>query len=387
MEQVLELPGVEWDPKTGPLKIQPYWRAINPIRDINNYADQFLFDVRCLSGTIGAEPVIVSPFANYTPVSYHNPYYNQAGNTRSIPRFEYVEQMDSGDQIGTAGNSDELSKTSQSITGPMKVTAPPESGQLDSQVLYGKSDLAQTWRFVSAFSIDPSISTYVLKIDNVAFGGPGYSESTGYKFWQGTPKFKILTSESRANNMSMAITTLPSTLDYTKIDTEHIVSGRNVTYFNTMDGTCEVEAEWSTTYPRLDVVTDGITTAATPANTLGWLVFATFPSASPPKNLISIYVDTSNVKFSIETGVRDEVWGPPDILPGFPKPTNLMSKLRTSEEEGLEEMMSVLAQMDFTNLSIKTFDDVIQAAVHRRNLIRAAKTAGVVVNASTNSFM
>jgi hypothetical protein len=385
-EQILELPGIEWDPKTGPLKVQPYWRALNPIREIGNYIEQFLFDVRVLAGTIGTEPVIVSPFANYTPVSYHNPYYNQAGNTRSIPRFEFVEQMESGDQIGTASEVNELSKASESVSGPVRVTTIPNVSQMDSQVLYGKSDLAQAWRFVSAFSIDPTVSTYVLPINNIAFGGPGYSESTGYKFWQGCPRFKILTSESRANNMSMAITTLPVTLDYTKIDTEHIVSGRNVTHFNTMDGSCEVEAEWSSPFPRLDVVTDGITAAASSSNTQGWLVFATYPSSSPPKNLIQIYVDTSNVKFSIETGVRDEVWGPPDILPGYSKPTNLMAKLITPDEDVLRETMEVLAQMDLSRIPIRTFDDVIQAAVHRRNLIRAAKTAGVTVNASTNSF-
>lgn len=356
LEEALELPGVEWDPKTGPLTMQPYWRSKHPVRTTAGLSD-FLFEIRVLGGTISTEPVAVTAFANYTCVDYHYPFLNAASVVRR-PQFD--EQMET---VTSDSNTEQEadSATSESINGNVKISTPTEVVEEDSLRQYAPGNIGQTWRNVAKFQITSSQTAVAIPINNRTLGAPAFQESQRYAFWRGNPRFKFVASVPRNYNGLFYTTQMPASMDIETLKASQIVQDREVSTFTAIDGSIEVESQWGTVMPRLRTLLDVNDNENTQDTTLGYLVIYADQLSNNVTANISLFVDSSDVEFLSEVGrITDAVWSPPAIIipPAFKNETWL-------DYVDMESAMEILQDASHSRLAEMTFEDVI-AHVRRR---------------------
>jgi hypothetical protein len=356
LEQVLELPGVEWDPKTGPLTLQPYWRSKHPVRTTAGLSD-FLFQINILGGTIASEPVAVTAFANYTCVDYHYPFLNAASVTRR-PQFD--------EQIETVTNDSNTeqevdSASSDSINGNVKISTPTIVVEEDSLKQYSPGNIAQTWRNVTKFQITATQTAIAIPINNRTLGAPAFQESQRYTFWRGNPKFKFVVSVPRNYNGLFYVTQVPASMDVNTLKASQIVQDREVSTFTAIDGSLEFQSQWGTVMPRLRTIVDVNDNANTQDTTLGYIVIYADQLANNTTANVSLFVDAADVEFLSEVGRDvDVVWSPPAIIspPAFKNETWL-------DFVDMESAMEVLKDSSHSRLAEMTFEDII-AHVRRR---------------------
>lgn len=362
LEEVLELPGVEWDPKTGPLIMQPYWRSKHPLRGTTGLSD-FLFQLDVLGGTISTEPLVVTPFVNYTCVNYHMPFLKASSVVR-LPTFN--EQMESDKKSVTENHQDHSETTtsnavSSSITGNVKVSNPTVVVEEDSLKQYSPGDISQTWRQILKFQITSLQTAIAFAITNQAFGAPAFQESQRYSFWRGNPTFKFVVSAPRNYNGLFYSTSFPASMDINSVKSTQILHDREVSTFTAIDGSLEITPQWGTTMPRLKNIFDVNNNVNNQDTVMGYLILFADQLANNATINVSVFCDSSDVEFILEAGRDiDAEWTPPALItpPAFQYETSLSP----DDEDRARE---ILLNMDLSKIQGRTVADVMKQ-VHQR---------------------
>jgi len=341
IDEILQLPGTEWDPHTGALILQPYWRERQPIQYAEEIDATYLISV--LSGTIGSEPVAVSMFTNYTPVEYFVPFI-QSNLVRVREQIGEEKPMETKEGA-TAVSTDE----STGISGDIKIEEVPQT----SATLYETPSMTRKWNFVTSRKLVVGQEVFTMDIDSRSFGNINHTEIIRYKYWNGRPKFKFTFQCAKNVVQDIHMIQVPSTFDPLIYTATELKSLKACNAISPQDGPLEIEAEWMTLAPRV-TLSDSI-------GKFVWIIENTnrggpTDAFHPLDVVLNIYCDLSDVQMSIETGYSpsDIPWSPP-IFGG----SAIKERPKKEAPEELADLFAIfLSAMNMRAATLSVSDEV-----------------------------
>jgi hypothetical protein len=361
-EDVMQLPGLEWDPTVTDLPLQPYWTQQTP----GSTELIIPFTVVILSGQIDTSGMQLVIFFNTSTLSYHHKIdydnaqpaasstFNQAlkelgmcqscatspcqcRKTKTIPEkvfdiaLPFMRHRSTNDIVSSPSKVSEtqsiLAKTIDIIKGkeqglesetvvehsenlivtersPEKLDGVTmETNRLPDSAETGKTQIEKDYHFVGAISVPLTLNLkfITIPISHHAFGKMEVSTAKKYQWWQGEPTFKITTAASSVLPGIMYVAQVPVTFDFINLKAEAALRMYSRTQKVFWNESCELPIKWFNPTPR-QLVNYSVTPSA-PAQ-LGYLILA-FPTptgltfGSGDQNLkITIHCDTANITYS-----------------------------------------------------------------------------------------
>lgn len=293
----LQLPGVEWDPKTGPLYLQPYWDTEYPTR----YTDDphtIVYHMHILAGTL-VEPISVVSKVNYASVEYHNYFIDHATFNPTQGLVEQIEEFEPSTTLSTTENL--KAESTVNVADPVEVeVSSPVVKAMDDQTQELVTGLASRYEFVHSTTFGPDVAVFYYAMNYNMLGRDAFDEYIGYEYFTGKPRFKICMSCGTATAADAHIVQLPPTVDVANLtyaDWVKIVKSRPSGAVSVRDGSYEVEMEWMV--PNVRSSRDTF---------LGYLAVVmpfsnqdgSAPQYLPSEIIMSLFTDSGNVSFQVD---------------------------------------------------------------------------------------
>lgn len=329
INSALELPGVEWDPKTGPLYLQPYWDCEYPTR----YTDDphvIGYHMHILAGTV-VEPVSVVAKVNYRSVEYHNYFINHSSYTALETVVEQIEEFEPSNTV--AGTETVGADSAVNLADDVEVEVSSTFvAPIDDQTQEKVTGIASRFEFVHSTTITPQTAVFWYAINHNMLGRDAFDEYIGYEYWTGKPVFKLAFSCGSATAADAHVVQVPPSVDPTTLTYAQwvsLVKSRPSGAVSVRDGSYEVEMEWMA--PEIRTSRNQF---------LGYLAVVmpfsnqdgTAPQYLPTEILISLFTDAGNVSFTIDrltVGGADDIYTEP-LFETLDRPAAIMSKHRQS---------------------------------------------------------
>ena len=273
----LQLPGFEWDIKTGAYNFEPFWCSRHPAEYTTfEFEDYPYIQIDFLSGTVGTT-FEITIWYNTKNVNYH--YFSGM-----LPaEFENLTlETDEGIEMQIG----ELDKTSPIIPDPMSE---------------GSSLTSRRWNYVDTITVDTSISAINIPVNARLFGKWPSREVARYSKWRGNLRVKVMTTNTTLLNGNIHLihhnfhqSQALGTPDFRLLlgDISHSVNGAPGTAL-------ELDLVWRSPQPYMS--TDSYDNRVD----LGWLTIAipassnmTFAGASY-NHTFTIYSDISALEFDL----------------------------------------------------------------------------------------
>nr|UNY41971.1 MAG: polyprotein 2 [Picornavirales sp.] len=288
-EDILQLPGVEFDPKFGPVEFTPYWNMKTPGDYVDSVSRFTQFAVTKMGGTMGVEPIEMTFLYNCKGVEYHH-LSNVDGDD---VEEEYDFQIDERDPIKTTVMED--------------IHGPDQTGEK-------ATTSERRWNYFRSLSIDPTIGAIQIPINAYTLGRQFWRHLKRYSRYRGVPHFKIvLTNSMLANSNVHVIQTNKEIPD--NGDPARLLDNIGYSVTSTGESAIDYAVQWRTTETYLNCNT------SPEAPDLGYLVIvfpnnANLGASTLPVNLeLVIYVDPSDIEMRVEIsptelgGYKDPVMG------------------------------------------------------------------------------
>jgi hypothetical protein len=299
LDQCYQLPGFDWDPKTGPRVFQPYWTSVYPAEfsDLASFHNPAFIQVNTIGGTYGTTIELIMWYCPQT-MDYHNMIgfastatpstlkvkpLKHTKPTQPIPRrrpqkliFGGIEQMD-----------DLVSQTSDVAELPA-----------DGTVVQSEA----RWNYVASFKTPASTSIISIPVNSRLLGPWAYRNAARFGRWHGNLRVKVMVNNSfLANGNFHVIHSNTHVLATDTIDTDKFVSvlgdiGHSV--MGAPGSAVELQLDWRTTVPKLAMdhnsnrSDNGYLLICIP-------VFSVSPTATELESNITIYSDSSNLQYSL----------------------------------------------------------------------------------------
>jgi hypothetical protein len=333
VEEVMQLPGHEWDPTSTDEIVQPYWTYQNPA--VTNLSIDFTLIL--LTGQIDESGLLLIPFFNTSPLKYHHrtdysPY--ESSSTSFIPDAARIEnyileavpeqnqkyraqkpvstvaqtlKFLGYEQIGedgeTATESIEIEEkirtdSTSKIEGQTMETLPlPITSEGDK--VMREMDFNLVGNIVEDLT---NLKSIIIPINHNTFGKEEVTSAKKYRLYKGLPRFKITCATSSRIGAIAYISQIPSDVIYKDLQVLSnalMFNKAQMVFWNKAE---EFQAIWMSADPY-QVVQYSESNTVLPTAQLGYLVIS-FPtpidtSGLDDKNIkIILECNTSNIKYS-----------------------------------------------------------------------------------------
>lgn len=284
LEQALQLPGMEWDIKSGPMVFQPYWTGQYPADyatvETSSTTVPVYIQVDVLGGTVGTTFELVAWY-NTKTLDYHHMLGPEPSLDSRRKTFNAKHQMDSLTHESHAVKQD------------------PDSGA---------SVTENRWNYVTSFPVPAETGAVVIPVDSRAFGKWVQRHAGRFSKWRGELQLKFMINNSflvNANyhfiHINEDLSTLVGPLNFEDILSyiPHSVSGAP-------GSATELCCQWRRPEPFLS------TEPTEDSN--GFVVIVIPLIASSPTNplesIVTVYADATALEFSLP---RSTTFGGTDL--------------------------------------------------------------------------
>jgi hypothetical protein len=290
VEDVLQLPGIEFDPKMGPVDFTPYWSESLPARLTDEYASNNVrIALVSLGGSQGVEPIEFTFMYNFKGVEYHH-LNNQIPTEPEL----YEWQMESN---------------------PLKTTT--QEGQGVDSLNHTATSSERRWTYLDSYSIPGDVAAIQIPINSCTLGRQFYHHLRRYALWRGTPHFKVVMHNSKLTNVNLHVCQTNQKFDSPSNPAALL---ENIGYSVTSTDGCSVSypVQWRSlvTYQKVDndetVPSLGYLSLVFPSSNWGDAVAGQGLGGNVQ---ISLYVDPSSIEMKGETGPGHVgVWSLPPAI-------------------------------------------------------------------------
>jgi hypothetical protein len=212
--QILQLPGQEWDIKSGPLIFKPYW--VEPTAGVFAEDLKFDFQISRIAGTIGTS-FSIEWWLNTSTLEYHHMqdpdlksvvvfdadgFTQCCGATKCIcNRLKSKKYLGYNLEISESETVPEVLPVAEALSGVADVnqTTPATSdpGAADAGMVNSEA----RWNFTASITVDPVLTSMVrIPINNLIFGKYAATNASRYYKWKGTPRVKLMTTAASTTN-------------------------------------------------------------------------------------------------------------------------------------------------------------------------------------------
>jgi hypothetical protein len=287
LDECFQLPGFDWDPKTGPLCFQPYWSSVYPAdySDVSSFINPAFIQVNVLGGTIGTTFELVMWY-NPQPMQYHN----MIGLSSIADTFSSKRKLPVRPRFKIDYGEEQM----ESVSGSTKVAILPSEGTTVST--------EKRWNYVSSFQVDSETSVISIPVNSRLFGPWSFKNSARFGRWHGNLRMKImLNNSSIANGNFHVIHSNTHVIQDDVIDTTKFISVLGDIDHSVMGApgeAIELELHWRTVSPKLEM--DHSLNSADNGYLLICIpTFTSFPTATGIGSQITLYSDCSNLQYSL----------------------------------------------------------------------------------------
>lgn len=356
-EDVMQLPGLEWDPTLTNLQVQPYWKDPTPaVTQIT-----IPFTLVLLSGQIDVSGMQLLVFFNTSTLNYHHkidydpgqpavvseltsilnelglcskcstdpcqcsnklvydkklPYMRIAGTmpdskspTEEVPfRNPLVfdpPEITRGVLQGIESETitEQVENQSLEIRSPQKLDGVTmETSRIHDTLETGKTQIEKDYHFVGAISTPLTLDLrfIAIPISHNAFGKMEVTSAKKYRYWQGEPTFKVTLTASSVLPGIVYLAQVPPDFDLTTLKAESALRMYSSTQEVFWNSSVELPIKWYD--PIRQKIVDYSINPAPPQ--LGYIVLA-FPTptgstfGSGDQNIkITVHCDTANIGYS-----------------------------------------------------------------------------------------
>lgn len=291
LEAILQLPGVEYDIKSGDLKLQPYWNVETTVQELTNIQALY-YQVDVLGGTISLEPVYISMLINPKNMEY----YHLAGEplTYTPNRLNAITPM-------------EWDEVYEEQIGDPQVMSNHNHSSTDKETL-GTVESERRWQYLTSFRISQDTGAVSIPINKNFLGEFFHRHLCRYRLWNGTPRVKLMFTNARIVNGNIHVVqshrVLPS--DSTSIKPYDYLKEVGYSVSGAPDAAIEVDLKWRSKYTSLRTINDG--------DNLGNLIIV-IPEISsgtlagiPTDVVCTIHIDTADI--ALKTPIDPSVVSP-----------------------------------------------------------------------------
>jgi len=336
-EDVMQLPGHEWDPSLEDKIVQPYWIFQDPA--VTNLVVDFSIIV--ISGQIDVSGFLLVPYFNTSALDYfhrqdYSPY--ESSETVKIPPVTSIEEFvlqkapeqaqcrqkikpisairrtlgfleigneQMGSDPDTVSESVEISKnlkedSTTKVEGQTMETLPVPIVAEGMKVMREK-DFHVVGNIVENLT---NLKSIIIPISHNAFGKEEVTSAKKYRRWKGLPRFRITVAVSSRLGGIALISQLPPTTTYKDLQVLNysmMYNKAQTVYWNKSE---EFQAVWMNSNPFQQVSYPESNTVLPPAQ-LGYFVIS-FPTPIDSSGL-----DDGNVKIVVECNTSNIVYDRP----------------------------------------------------------------------------
>ena len=278
VEDLLQLPGIEFDPKMGPVDFTPYWDRFAPGAFVDEYDTQNTnVALMSLGGSQSVEPIEFTFMYNCKGMDYHH----LNNRNPDEPLIEFEQQME---------------------TSPIKTTT--QSGKGVDDLTHSATTSERKWTYLNSYSVPTDVAAFQIPINTCTLGKQFYHHARRYTMWRGTPHFRVVMHNSRLTNVNLHVCQTNKLFD-SPVNPAILLD--NIGYAVTATDGCSVDypVQWRNISAYVPIDNDETTPA------LGYLSLI-FPSSNwadpaTAANIggnisLSLYVDPSSVEMKGETG-------------------------------------------------------------------------------------
>jgi hypothetical protein len=280
LEDIFQLPGIEWDPKNGPIIFKPFWTNDRPavgVSDINNQ-EQFI-QVDVLAGTIGTTAEIAFWY-NTKDLDYHH-----------LIGIDQITAEPAA--VRTHGNSYVGEQQSGTIAQISKVSPDNGDGSTTSS--------ERRWNYVSTIKVNQTDAIIQIPVNSRLFGKWSMRQAARYSKWQGNLRLKFAITNASVLNGNIHVTHQNAPViggTVIKADTYYQILGDIGHDAAGAPGEAvELDVQWRTTQPFLttdpssNISQNGYITIVIPE--------FSYLSSQQVSSVITIYADSSALQYSL----------------------------------------------------------------------------------------
>jgi len=195
INEILQLPGHEFDLKSGDCKLQPYWNHETAGLFTDSGLPEVAFQVDVIGGVIGTEPVYISMFVNSSPIEY---FHLRAKPDTVTTGADYQYQ------IGEPMEVDEQGKDQMSSSSDPQIETNIARMNIDSSHAAATSS-ERRWQFVDSLAIAPTTGLVSIKLTKAILGKHFLRHVQRYHYIRGTPRVRITFTNAKLTNANVHI--------------------------------------------------------------------------------------------------------------------------------------------------------------------------------------
>lgn len=302
LSQVLQLPGYEYNIKTGDLKLQPYWNSKYTASETPFPASgevSLRYQVNVLGGSMSTDPVHISCLINPAAIEYFH-----LKGLKSSTRHNYVYQM-LHEQDSTSVTTNTYERTSQDPFVESNSNVVSVDGESAGVV-----DSEKRWQYVTSFQIQPTTGAVSVRLDRNILGPHFWEHLRRYSLWRGRPRVKVMFTNARYISGNIHIAQTSSAVDQVSETFANWLRNIGYSTVSASDPATQIDLKWRNpqTYFRVGEDSD-----------IGYLTVIV-PEISAPvgsglqQNLVcTIHVDTSSMELKCPTAPSTLTWTEPAI--------------------------------------------------------------------------
>lgn len=335
LDELMQLPGPEWDPTITDLAVQPYWTHQTPgVIDLDIPMTLFL-----LSGQIDISGLQLVVFFNTSTLDYHHRIDYNATQPPPSEEVRYdpvvagiLKDLEMCSKCAISPCSCELLKTRKpksigvfqeegldSLTAleekNVQVIGQSSSTQLEGVTMEtmrettaletGKTQTEKDYHFVGVCNTPINVTKFiVIPLSHLSFGKMEVTTAKKYHLWMGEPSFKISSALSSIEPGILYISQVPADFDFANADAEDTIRMYSNTQQMTWNESINFPVKWFNPIPTQKV---DYTSTSTPLPQLGYIVISvptqTVTQGQPiASNLkITVHCNTSNIGYKLPT--------------------------------------------------------------------------------------
>lgn len=300
ISDVMQLPGIEWDPALGDIKFEPYWTYPTP-GVTNIILNLSIIIIRGSIADSGARLVAYYNTSNLEyfhykdydtpiPVTVRNVFPKKKG--RLVTGQLQIAEMTVLEKTLDDGHG-HLEGREREVTSSVALS-------LDPQPMVGPTHSERKFHYVGSINVPATTTKFVvIPLSHINFGKFIMNTAAKYRMWRGTPIFKVTFSSNFILSNIAFLAQVDTGLTYSSLSLEDLVMmyphGKQTMH----DGSTEVPAKWRQPVPFMPVLYD------TPAQSqLGDLVIGftgsnvTFADSDPNIRIV-VECCTTDFKYQI----------------------------------------------------------------------------------------
>jgi hypothetical protein len=300
LDECLQLPALDWDPKSGPLIFQPYWSSPFPAEFTvpSLMTNKAYIQVNALAATIGTTPEVVMWY-NTSPLEYHNmigstPFGEEQADSKDVSSKDTKSEGSTAPQEAVGKETSTENVVEDDVSGSTNVAILPLEG--------AASTTEVRWNYVDSFQVEPDTSVISIPVNSRLFGRWPYKNAARFARWHGNLRLKVMVNNSLiANGNFHVIHANTHIIQDDVVDTAKFIDILGDIDHSAMGAPgCAVELElnWRTVVPKLAIDHDQNSADN------GYLLiciplFTLLPTATEIGSQITIYSDVSNLQYSL----------------------------------------------------------------------------------------